>query len=98
MGSAQTDRFVVADGRAGLGSGDGNFDEGISFAAPRVAGYAAIMRQKFPNLSAANTVNILLDTTSWNAAWGEKNSTNTAIYGQGEANLGRALAPVGRLR
>ena len=91
------DRFVVADGR-GIARFDGVYDEGTSFAAPRVSGYAAILRQKFPNLNAATTTSVILDTASWNSAWGAKNATTQAIYGQGEANLGRALAPVGALR
>lgn len=91
------DRFLVADGR-GLFLPDGRYDEGTSFAAPRVSGYAAILRQKFPNLSAAQTTRILLDTAQWHPAWGPKSNATQAVYGQGEANLGRALAPVGSLR
>ena len=90
-------RFLVADGR-GLDRGDGIRNEGTSFAAPRISGYAAIVRQKFPNLNAAQTASVLLDTATWNANWGAKNAANQSIYGQGEANLGRALAPVGSLR
>jgi hypothetical protein len=91
------ERFVVADGR-GIQGTDGSFVEGTSFAAPRVSGYAAILRQKFPNLNAAQTASIILDTAQWQGAWGEKNAANQAVYGQGEASLGRALAPVGALR
>jgi len=91
------DRFVVADGR-GIREIDGTYEVGTSFAAPRVSGYAAIIRQKFPNLNAAKTANIILDTASWNSTWGAKNNSTQAIYGQGEANLSRALAPVGSLR
>ena len=90
-------RFVVADGR-GVKEVDGSYREGTSFAAPRVSGYAAILRQKFPNLNAVATSNVILDTASWNSSWGAKNASTQAIYGQGEANLGRALAPVGALR
>lgn len=91
------DRFVVADGR-GIRQTDGTYDQGTSFAAPRVSGYAAILRQKFPNLNAASTTNVILDSASWNTAWGAKSTTTQAIYGQGEASLPRALAPVGLLR
>ena len=90
-------RFLVADGR-GLMKLDGSYDQGTSFAAPRVSGYAAIVRQKFSNLSAAQTASVLLDTAAWLTVWGEKTAATQAIYGQGEANLGRALAPVGALR
>lgn len=92
-----SDRFVVADGR-GVRNIDGTYDQGTSFAAPRVSGYVAIIRQKFPNLTAANTTNVIFDTASWNASWGLKDATSQSIYGQGEANLGRALAPIGQLR
>lgn len=91
------DRFIVADGR-GIQRPDGSYDEGTSFAAPRVSGYAAILRQKFPNLDAAQTASILLDTAQWNSAWGARDAGTQAVYGQGEANLRRALAPVGSLR
>ena len=91
------DRFIVADGR-GIQRIDGSYDQGTSFAAPRVSGYAAIVRQKFPNLTAPAVANVILDTATWNAGWGAKSASSQAIYGQGEANLGRALAPVGRLR
>lgn len=94
---AYADRFVVADGR-GIQEIDGTYAQGTSFAAPRVSGYAAIVRQKFPNLNAASTANIILDTAMWNPAWGNKSPTTQATYGQGEASLGRALAPVGLLR
>lgn len=90
-------RFVVADGR-GVGTLNSPFIQGTSFAAPRVSGYVAILRQKFPNLNAPQSASIILDTASWNPNWGAKDAANQAIYGQGEANLGRALAPVGTLR
>jgi subtilisin family serine protease len=70
---------------------------GTSFAAPRVAGYVAILRQKYPNLSAADAASIILSTAKWNTAWGPKNAANQAIYGQGEADLGHALAAIGAL-
>ena len=87
----------MADGR-GIQRPDGSYDEGTSFAAPRVAGYAAILRQKFPNLDAAQTASILLDTAQWTSAWGARDAGTQAVYGQGEAKLRRALAPVGSLR
>jgi subtilisin family serine protease len=97
MAGSFSARFVVADGR-GLGNSAGGYEEGTSFAAPRVSGYVAILRQKFPNLNASSSASVILDTATWNSGkWGEKNATNQAIYGQGEANLGRALAPVGSL-
>ena len=70
---------------------------GTSYAAPRVAGYVAIVRQKFPNLDAVKTANIMLDTAGYETLTCNPNCDVT-IYGKGEVNLSRALAPVGRLR
>jgi len=70
-----------------------------------VAGYAAIVRQKFPNLTGANTADILLTTARYDtltcyqgSSAGPTGGCDKAIYGQGEASLSRALAPVGYLR
>jgi len=70
---------------------------GTSYAAPRVAGYASVVRQKFPNLTGANTADILLATARYDTLSCYPNCDKT-IYGQGEASLSRALAPVGYLR
>ena len=88
-------RFLVADGS---GLADTSLAQGTSFAAPRVAGYAAIVRHKFAALDAPTTATHLLNTAKWNSAWGTKNATTQAIYGQGEASLSQALAPTSRLR
>lgn len=71
--------------------------EGTSFAAPRVAGYAAILRQKFPNLTGANTADLLLQTARYDTLTCYPNC-DKAIYGQGEASLSRAMSPFGGLR
>ena len=77
---------------------------GTSFAAPRVAGYAALVRDKFPNLSGAQTAGILLDTATTaglacHRGSARKSSSCAAnIYGQGRVDIGRALAPSGALR
>jgi subtilisin family serine protease len=97
MAGAYADRFVVADGR-GIHSTQGGYVEGTSFAAPRVAGYAAIIAQKYPALSAAKIAKAVLDSAIWNPAWGEKTAATQAIYGQGEASLSRALALADTLR
>lgn len=77
---------------------------GTSFAAPRVAGFAALVRDKFPHLSGAHTANILLETATTR---GLACHTGTArksascarnIYGQGRVDIGAALAPIGSLR
>jgi hypothetical protein len=67
---------------------------GTSFAAPRVAGYAAILRQKFSNLDASSSASIILDTARTDTI----SNYNSNVHGKGEASLSRALAPVGRLR
>ena len=70
---------------------------GTSYAAPRVAGYVAILRSKFPNLDAVKSSSIILDTARYDTLTCHP-SCDPAIYGKGEASLSRALAPVGRLR
>ena len=92
-----SDIFLVADGRGFYNSTLNSYDEGTSFAAPRVSGYAAILRQKFPNLNAEKSVSIMLDTARYDTLGCFPNCDPT-IYGKGEASLSRALAPVGRLR
>jgi subtilisin family serine protease len=74
-----------------------NSNVGTSYAAPRVAGMVAIVRSKFPNLSASQTASIMLDTARYDTL-NCYPACNPAIYGRGEASLSRALAPVGKLR
>jgi hypothetical protein len=99
--TAISDRFVMANGTMPWASGsvkingsDFPVTSGTSFAAPLVAGYTSIIMQKFPNLSAANTSNIILDTARTDTITGY----SATIHGKGEASLSRALAPVGSLR
>jgi hypothetical protein len=101
---AISDRFVTANGTMPWSAGSvkingSNFgvSSGTSYAAPLVAGYAAIVMQKFPNLDAVKTSSIILDTARYDTLSCYP-SCSTAIYGKGEASLSRALAPVGRLR
>ena len=70
---------------------------GTSYAAPRVAGYVAIVEQKFPNLTPVSTASILLQTARYDTLTCYPNC-DPAIYGAGEASLSRSLAPVGHLR
>ena len=100
-------RFLVASGttpfysgQVAIGGQTVSQGDGTSFAAPRVAGYVAIVRSKFPNLNASNTASILLDTARYDTLACSKNggTCDPAIYGKGEASLSRALAPVGKLR
>jgi hypothetical protein len=102
-----SNRFVLANGNAPWSTGGvyingwlipgPPINAGTSYAAPLVAGYAAIVQQKFPGLNAANTSNIILDTARYDTLTCYP-SCDTSIYGKGEASLSRALAPVGRLR
>ena len=91
------DIFLVADGRGIYNSSSATYDEGTSFAAPRVTGYVAILRQKFPNLDAIKSTSVMLDTARYDTLTCYPNC-DPAIYGKGEASLSRALAPVGYLR
>ena len=79
-------------------------NQGTSFAAPRVAGFVALVRDKFPSLSGAHTANTLLETAT---TMGLACHTGTArkssacarnVYGQGRVDIGAALAPIGSLR
>ncbi len=102
---AVSSRFVLANGNVPYntsqvminGSIDNTSGIGTSYAAPIVAGYAAIIMQKFPNLDAVKTSNIILDTARYDTLTCYPNCP-VAVYGQGEASLSRALAPVGYLR
>lgn len=102
-------RFLVASGTTPFGNFDLAVDgnpvtatgnEGTSYAAPRVAGYAAIVRQKFPNITGANTADIMLQTARYDTlgCYYTSQGCDRAIYGQGEVSLSRALAPVGLLQ
>ena len=77
---------------------------GTSFAAPRVAGFAALVRHKFPSLSGQQTASILLDTATTEGLachTGEMRKSASCApsdYGQGRVDIGRALAPTGVLR
>lgn len=112
--STMESRFLVASGASGFTLYDPNTGKpmasqtdsttGVDYsaintvnAASLVGAYAAIIRQKFPNLTAANTADILLSTARYDTL--SCNPTcDKSIYGQGEASLSRALAPVGYLR
>jgi len=63
---------------------------GTSFAAPIVAGYAAILASKFTTATPTLIVNQLLTTARQDTVQGY----NAAIHGRGEASITRALSPV----
>ena len=63
---------------------------GTSFSAPQISGAVALLRQAFPNLTAVQTVDLLLRTARDAGAAGI-NST----YGRGIMDIARAFAPQG---
>ena len=63
---------------------------GTSMAAPTISGAAAIVRQMWPQLNAAKTVQILLVTANKNIP-----GYNKFLHGQGLLDLDRATQPVG---
>ena len=80
---------------------DPNYDtrpvRGTSFAAPRVAGHAALVRHKFPDLSGAQTAKILLDTAT-TAGIACHPGCDVETYGQGRVSIADALSPIGKLQ
>ena len=66
---------------------------GTSFAAPRVSGAAAVLRQKFPNLDGADLKQVLLQTAE---DIGPKGVDR--VFGHGRLDLLNALSPQGTLR
>ena len=67
---------------------DAGYLAGTSFAAPYVAGVAAIVNSKFPTLAPADVANLLLNTTRDLGATG-----TDAVYGRGMVDLHNALSP-----
>lgn len=63
---------------------------GTSFAAPIISGYAAILGSKFTSATPTQVTNQLLNTARQDTVL----NYDAAIYGQGEASLSRALAPL----
>lgn len=63
---------------------------GTSYAAPQVSGAVALIAQAFPNLSAAQIVQLILSTARDAGASG-----TDAMFGQGILDVARAFQPVG---
>lgn len=83
-------RFIYASGDTGFYGGA----VGTSFAAPRVAGVAAIIKQKFPALTSAQIASIILlsaDKDMNNDGTPDFSGVD-AIYGNGKLSLKNALA------
>jgi hypothetical protein len=93
-GSAR-DHYLVAPGvniLAPAPGGGAALRNGTSFAAPHVAGAAAVVLQAAPFLSGAQVVELLLDTAHDLGAPG-----TDPIYGRGLVDLDAALSPQGAL-
>ncbi|NNG04688.1 MAG: S8 family serine peptidase [Inquilinus sp.] len=71
-------------------NGGYTYVDGTSFAAPMIAGAAAIMKERFPALTAAQIVQLLLTTATDLGDPGVD-----PIYGNGLMNLALAAAPLG---
>ena len=93
------DRFLLASGETGFQKTDGDYVVGTSFAAPRVAGAAALLKSKFQNLTGAQAADILLLTADKdiNDDGSDDFSGVSDIYGHGELDTGAALSPIGNL-
>jgi subtilisin family serine protease len=63
---------------------------GTSFAAPIVAGYAAVLGSKFNTATSTQITNQLLNTARQDTLM----NYSATVYGRGEASISRALAPV----
>ncbi|MFM9829468.1 MAG: S8 family peptidase [Sphingomonas sp.] len=63
---------------------------GTSFAAPQIAGAAALLAQAFPNLTGAQLVDILFQSARDGGVTGQD-----AIFGRGILDLTRAFQPLG---
>jgi len=92
-GAAQ-DNYISALGvrvRSFDQSGTAFLYSGTSYSAPAVAGAVALLAQSFPNLTAAQIVDIILKSARDAGDLG-----TDAIYGRGLLDIGRAMAPSGQ--
>ena len=80
--------FIVAHDDI-FSPGDG---AGTSFAAPRVAGAAALVKQKFPNLTSEQIKQVILQTADDLGTTGVD-----AVFGYGKLNVLNTLSPHGRV-
>ena len=91
--------FVVTSGRGPVvGWQETN---GTSFAAPRVAGTAALIMSKFPRMNKMGVKKLILETADGMgscAGLSKRWSCSDETYGHGRLNVGAALSPFGKLR
>ncbi|WP_370635184.1 S8 family serine peptidase [Polynucleobacter sp. IMCC 29146] len=83
---AAADRFVVDYGTSTTPY------SGTSYSAPRVAGYAAIIKQKYPNATGEQIAAAILNTAVLKPGW------DPVIYGKGQVDLTAALSSAGGLK
>ena len=81
---AGADRFVVTDPKC-----TGTIYSGTSCSAPRVAGDAAIIKQKYPNATGSQIAAAILNTAVLKSGW------DPAIYGKGQVDITAALNYLG---
>lgn len=89
------DRFILAQGNTGFFANM----QGTSFAAPRVAGVAAILKQKYPSLTASQISSVILLSANKDINNdGIPDFTGVSpIFGHGKLSLSRALALAGAI-
>jgi subtilisin family serine protease len=85
--------FLVARGDVQAVGRDGKVVSvmGTSFAAPQVSGAAALVRQKWPQLTAAKVADVLFTT-----ATDLGDAGTDATYGRGLLNIDKAMQPIGQ--
>ena len=86
-------KFLVAPGEdiyTTTNNGTYTTVSGTSFASPYVAGAAALLKQRFPLLTAKQIVDLMFTTATDLGAAG-----TDVIYGRGLLNISAALAPLG---
>jgi subtilisin family serine protease len=88
------DRFLLAQGTSGYSG-----VAGTSFAAPRIAGAAAIVKQKYPTLSSKQIADVLLLSANKDINNSGRPSFTGVhpVYGHGKLDLQRALDLAGAM-
>jgi len=96
--------YILADGSGPrVDNGYGGYREmtGTSFAAPKVAATAALIKSKFPKANSIGIKKLILESADGmgKCAWiPKKYSCSDDRFGHGMLNVRAALSPVGKLR